>query len=250
MTLSKERLNELLEDRPVKFKEQTASTQDIALRWLVDGADDGAVVVADEQLAGRGRDGRTWQTPPGVALAFSVILRPASDVISRTVMVGAVAIAEMIEGLGADDVAIKWPNDVLLNGRKVCGILPEAVWDGDQLQGVALGIGVNVRVDFAGTELVGIATSIEAELDVTLDRADVLAKLLERIDYWYERLDSPQLLAAWKDRMSMLGQQVTISSVHGDLNGIAEGVDKDGTLLVRDEDGELNRVVAGDVAIN
>ena len=165
-------------------------------------------------------------------------------------MVGAVAIAEMIEGLGADDVAIKWPNDVLLNGRKVCGILPEAVWDGDQLQGVALGIGVNVRVDFAGTELVGIATSIEAELDVTLDRADVLAKLLERIDYWYERLDSPQLLAAWKDRMSMLGQQVTISSVHGDLNGIAEGIDEDGTLLVRDEDGELNRVVAGDVAIN
>ena len=165
-------------------------------------------------------------------------------------MVGAVAIAEIIEGFGADTVAIKWPNDVLLKGRKVCGILPEAVWDGDQLQGVALGIGVNVRVDFAGTELVGIATSIEAELDVTLDRADVLVKLLERIDYWYERLDSPQLLAAWKDRMSMLGQQVTISSVHGDLNGIAEGIDEDGTLLVRDEDGELNRVVAGDVAIN
>src|SRR5690606_4117303 len=132
----------------LRFYERADSTNDLALAWLREGAPIGAVVIADEQLKGRGRKGRVWHTPPGVALAVSVVLRPPVDALHQVGMVGALAIADVCQQHVPDDVAIKWPNDVQVGGRKVSGILPETAWEADRLLGVVLGMGLNVRVDF------------------------------------------------------------------------------------------------------
>ncbi len=245
MTLSRERLETLLAPRPVRFYEQASSTNDLARDWLRAGASDGAVVIADEQISGRGRQGRTWHTPPGVALAVSVILHPTTDNLPRLSMLGALAIAEMAEQIGAAHVAIKWPNDVQVNGLKVSGVLPEAEWNGSRLAGAVLGMGVNVRVDFRNTELENTAISLETAVGRRLDRAELIAMLLERVDDWYRRLSTPELFEAWQARLSTPGQMVTIGGVHG----LAEGVDAQGALLVRSTAGKLERVTAGDLVM-
>lgn len=245
MSLSSQALEHLLPNRETRFYASVDSTQDLALAWLREGAEAGSVIVADEQRKGRGRHGRTWHTPPGVAIAMSILLRPMAKALPQITMLGALSIYDMLVTLGADDVAIKWPNDVRLGGRKVSGVLPEASWSGDRLEGVALGMGINIRVDFAGTELAQTATSIEPALGRPVNRAEVVATLLERIDFWAQRLTTPELFDTWKSRLDTLGQRVTV----GDVVGLAVSVDPDGALLIRDDIGELRRVLAGDVAL-
>jgi len=246
MCLSAARLEKLLWPRPIQFFPQIDSTQTVALQWLHSDAMAGAVVIADEQLAGRGRLGRIWSTPPGVALALSVILRPEAKALPQVTMLGAVAVAELLESLGACVVTIKWPNDVRLLGRKVGGVLPEAIWDGNRLGGVTLGIGVNVRNDFTNTELAGLAISAEATLGRRLDRAELLAALLARVDYWAARLGTTDLFTAWKTRLETLGQAVKVVSFTGTVSGIAESVDEQGVLILNDN-GTRRPVIAGDV---
>lgn len=244
MTLTIERLHQHLAPRPMRFYEQVNSTQDIALEWLRQGAPSGAVVICDEQMKGRGRKGRTWHTPPGVALALSVILKPQPAALPHMTMIGALAIAQMIDNVGVQAVTIKWPNDVRINGKKVSGVLPEAIWNGSQLLGVALGMGVNVRVNFDGTELDDIATSVEPAAGRPLDRVTLIAALLERVDYWIQH--PSQVYDAWKSRLDTLHQSVTI----GEISGYAEDVDQQGRLIVRDENGHLHYITAGDVEAN
>jgi BirA family transcriptional regulator, biotin operon repressor / biotin---[acetyl-CoA-carboxylase] ligase len=241
--LTLERLQITLAPRPFQFYQRVDSTNDIALEWLRSNAPAGAVVIADEQIKGRGRLGRTWHNSPGTALVVSIILRPQARHLSRLSMLGALAVCETIESLGISEVGIKWPNDVQLQGRKVCGILPEAVWEGDQLQGAILGIGVNVRVDFTGTELAETAISLETVLKKQVDRLDLLGHLLKRVDDWSLHMDA--VFDAWKTRLTTLGQQVKA----GDVEGTAESVDDDGALLIRNREGNLNRVIAGDIAL-
>ncbi len=240
MTLTAERVATALQPRPVRFFETVGSTNDEALAWLASDAPDGSVVVADEQTAGRGRMGRTWHTPPGVALALSVVLRvPSAEQIT---MVAALAVYDLFEALGLTNVGIKWPNDVLIGEHKACGILPEAVWNGDSLDGVVLGIGINVCNPVKTADYP--ATSIEAALGRSVDRVALLAVLLLYIDDWLEKLGTDALMTAWRQRLVTLGQAVH----RGDVQGVAEDVAPDGALLVRSKDGELVRVVAGDVA--
>ena len=153
MSLTETCLQALLLPRPVKFFSRVGSTQNIAQTWLEKGATSGSVVICDEQLAGRGRQGRVWYTPPGVAIALSVILHPPIESLSQVTMLGALAIAELLENQGAPCVTIKWPNDVRLKGKKISGVLPEAIWEGNVLKGVVLGLGINVRNNFADTDL-------------------------------------------------------------------------------------------------
>jgi BirA family biotin operon repressor/biotin-[acetyl-CoA-carboxylase] ligase len=247
MVYTPERLQTALSPRPVRYLPEVGSTNDVALGWLRQGAPAGAVVVADAQVQGRGRLGRRWHAPAGTALIVSVVLKPPRAVLGRLTMVGAVAIAETIEALGAAEVDLKWPNDVRLHGRKVCGILPEAAWEGDDLLGAVLGMGLNVRVDFTGSELADSATSLEPALGRTVDRVDLLARLLERVDDWQTRADSAALFEAWKRRLSTIGQVVTVSGAG--VHGIAEGVDDQGALLVRTGRGDVQRVVAGDIQL-
>jgi len=246
MNLIEDRILTRLVSRPVRYYPQIESTNDAALKWLSQGAPAGAVVVADEQVQGRGRLGRTWFTPPGAALIVSVVLRPKAAQIGRITMLGAVAVSELLENLGAADVGIKWPNDVQLNKRKVCGVLPEVIWRGSELLGVVLGMGLNVRIDFSGTELAEKAISIEPALGRSVDRLDLLAFLLARIDFWSANLTAQSLFDAWKRRLNTLGKTVSFES---GVLGIAESVNADGALLVRDANGVLHTVLAGDVLL-
>jgi BirA family biotin operon repressor/biotin-[acetyl-CoA-carboxylase] ligase len=250
MELTAKDLQQRLAPHPVKFYTQVGSTQDIALAWLQEGAESGAVVIADEQLAGRGRAGRTWHTPPGAALALSVILHPSEESLTQVTMLGAVAVAQLLEDIGASDVSIKWPNDVCLNGRKVSGVLPETAWEGNRPLGVALGIGINVRNDFGGTPLQVTAISIEPALGQKFDRIDLIARLLARIDYWTKLLGTARLFETWKMRLATLGQDVTVTSAAGTVSGIAESVDEQGALFIREHDGVLRRVIVGDTLSN
>jgi BirA family biotin operon repressor/biotin-[acetyl-CoA-carboxylase] ligase len=245
MELTAAAVQNALAPRAVRFFEQVDSTNDLALLWLREGAATGSVVIADEQLKGRGRLGRTWHTPPGVALAVSVILRPKPETIPQVTMLGALAIYDTLDDLGISGIGIKWPNDVQVVGRKISGVLPEALWDGDKLLGVALGLGINVRVNFSGTELEETATSIEPEAGRPVNRLNIVRTLLDRVDYWYARLGSDELFQAWQNRLTTVGQVVSVGSVHGR----AERVEKDGSLLVRDDNDQLQRVLAGDVSL-
>jgi BirA family biotin operon repressor/biotin-[acetyl-CoA-carboxylase] ligase len=253
--------------RPHKFFAQVASTQDLAREWAL--TDPGlprglpgerlAIVIAEEQTAGRGRQGRAWHSPPGGSVMFSAILTPdlAPERLPRVTMLGAVAVAETLEPLLAHRIALKWPNDVLIDGKKVCGILSEAIWLGDELQAVILGIGLNVRVDFTGTDLAESATSVEPALGRAVDRLDLLNTLLARLDYWTGQLDSIYLFEAWRQRLGTLGQRVTVYPQPGvgaglqtrPYRGIAESVDDTGALFVRTDDGNLRRVLAAEVGL-
>lgn len=240
----KKRVHQLLSSRPVRFFEQVDSTQDVALQWLHEGAVAGSVVIADEQLKGRGRQGRTWHTPPCVALAVSVILKPVLEQLPQITMLGALAIAGMLDSIGVQNVSIKWPNDVQVDGRKISGVLPEAVWDGHKLRGVALGMGVNVRNDFRASELEQTATSIESVLGRTVDRGELLVELLNQVDAGLKQMRDDTLFDTWRSLLNTLGREVTIH----DVTGTAEAVDRQGALLVRDSAGVVHRILAGDVA--
>lgn len=249
MTLSQARLQAALAPHSVRFYDVTDSTNDVAREWLRAGAPDGAVVIADEQRRGRGRMGRAWQTPPGAALAISIVLRPSPAALPNLSMLAAQAVCDVVEALGVDAVRIKWPNDVQINGRKVCGVLVEAEWERGQLRGAVVGIGVNVCVDFSSTELATSAVSLADVLPIPPDRLELLVKLLARVDYWYARLESPALLTAWRARLATLGQRVKVIGPTEPIVGVAEDVDASGALLVRADNGALQRVVAGDIAL-
>jgi BirA family biotin operon repressor/biotin-[acetyl-CoA-carboxylase] ligase len=239
-------VQQTLAPRAVRFYDSVDSTNDLALDWLRAGAAAGSVVAADEQRRGRGRLGRVWQTPPGAALAVSVILRPPAAYAGQVTMLGALAIYDTLLALGADTVGIKWPNDVQVNRRKICGVLPEAVWDGSELVGVVLGIGLNVRVDFTDTDLEDTAISLEPALGRPVDRVALLADLITRVESWQARW--PDVFAAWRERLTTLGQ--TVSLLDGAIQGLAEAVDEQGALLVRQVGGDVRRVLAGDVALS
>ncbi len=249
MTLDAETVRAALYPRPVRFYKRVDSTNDMALDWLRQGAPSGAVVIADEQVKGRGRVGRVWYTPPGTSLIVSIIMRPSLQQISQLTMLGALAICELLESLGAQVVDIKWPNDVQLHGRKVSGVLPEVIWTGDEIEGAVLGMGINVRIDFGGTELADRAISIEPALERPVNRLELLKFLLGRVDVWMPRLGTDRLYDEWRTRLRTIGQIVTVDSLEGVVHGMAEGVDQDGALLVRDRDGRFHRAIAGDIVM-
>jgi BirA family biotin operon repressor/biotin-[acetyl-CoA-carboxylase] ligase len=249
VTLNEKQLIERLYLRPVRYFSQIGSTNDIAREWVNNGAVTGSVVVADEQVKGKGRLGRAWHTPPGTALIVSVILHPRLEDLPQITMLGALAIYDMVKHLGITSVGIKWPNDVMLNGLKVSGILPEAVWENGKLVGVVLGMGINVRIDFTNTDLVNKAISIEPVLGQRVERLDLLVDLLAGIDYWSQRLGSDELFDTWKNRLVTLGQDIHVKTFDKEIIGLAQDVDRDGALLVRREDGQIERVIAGDIAL-
>jgi BirA family biotin operon repressor/biotin-[acetyl-CoA-carboxylase] ligase len=242
--LSQSSLTNALGQRPFKFYPSIPSTQNEALDWLKAGASHGSVVIADEQTAGRGRMGRTWHTPAGVALALSYILKPTPIGAKHIFMAGGVAVAELLEGLGIPNISIKCANVVRIAGKKVAGVLPEAVWEGDKLQGVVLGIGVNIRVNFADTELEHLATSIETVLNQPANRTDLITKLLARLDFWSSQLGSDELFQAWRSRLDTLGNMVTADNV----TGTAIDVTHDGALVIQKSDGTTHTVIAGDIS--
>ena len=249
MPLTETAVLDALAPRPVRFFSQIGSTNDVAMEWLSNGASNGSVVIADEQIRGRGRLGRTWQTPPGTALILSVILHPDAAHLPQLTMLGALAICDLLDHLGLKHVSIKWPNDVQVNGKKISGVLPEVSWEGSRLVGVVLGMGINVRIDFSATELADYAINIEPLLGRPVQRLDLLKNLLARVDYWFARLGTDELFDTWKGQLMTLGQSVKVESEGRVMSGIAQSVDPMGALIVYDADGKSHRILAGDVGL-
>ncbi len=253
--LTETRLREALRTRLFRFEPRIGSTNDLARQWAQEGAPPGAVVIAEEQTQGRGRSGRTWTAPAGSGLLMSVILRPNVDplLLPRLTAAAALAAYDGIEAAAAGQaVTLKWPNDVKLSGRKVAGILTEATWQGDNLAFCIVGIGINVSVDFEGTELIQKAISIESVTGQTVDRALLAGQILLRIDFWKGILEqSPaDVIDAWRQRLDTLGQRVTAHAADREISGEAVDVDDDGALLLRTDNGLIHRVVAGEVTLS
>lgn len=246
--LDHDRLKLALQNRPFRFFQQISSTNNVAEKWALEGVESGAVVVAEEQLSGRGRLMRTWQTPPQQAIAMSVIVRPKiqPQEIYRLTIAAGLSVATGIEQY-VERVDLKWPNDVLIMGKKVCGILAEAHWTGNQLGAVIIGIGINVRVPFRDSSLEAIATSIEEHATETVDRPTLIAAILNRLDEWMPQIQSDIVIEAYRQRLATIGQNVVLNLSSGSLNGLAIDTDEDGALLVKTDDGRVHRVLVGDI---
>jgi len=235
---------------------ETASTNDSVEKLARDGVREGVVVFAEAQTRGRGRLGRRWVSPPGKGLWFSVLLRPAlrPDEVTRLTILAANALVRTLRTHTGLHPAVKWPNDVLLRGRKVAGILTELSAEVDRVQHVVLGIGVDVNLaphDFPA-DLRKTATSLRSECGRTCDRAALAVALLRELDRDYERLAAGEFEAIateWEAACTTLGRDVQIRVGDRRLAGRAEALDPDGALLVRTEHGRLERVTGGDLTL-
>jgi BirA family transcriptional regulator, biotin operon repressor / biotin---[acetyl-CoA-carboxylase] ligase len=238
----------------IRYYESTGSTNDEAFKWIGEGASDKNLVIADEQTAGRGRMQRRWITRKGAALAFSIIFKPQpSTTLPLFAPLGALGVAMALENLYSIQPQIKWPNDVLINRKKVCGILTEASWQGDVLAGVVLGIGINIALTSVRLEdeFLFPAGSLQENLGFPVDRLDLLAEVLNQIFKWQVRMGSEEFIAEWNRRLAFRGEQVAISQPGQDvLTGTILQISQDGLLWVRRDDGEEVPVSAGDVSTN
>ena len=233
----------------------TGSTSNDVAALARDGAPEGAVVIADTQTAGRGRLGRTWASARGVNLYMSVLLRPRvlPAAAPQLSLVAGLAVARALEGEGLRP-RIKWPNDVLLDGRKVCGILTELEAEADRVAFVVVGIGVNLnsRLEHFPAELHDKATSVFLATGRTVARAAFAARLLEELERCYGRYIEAGfgvLADDWNARSALTGRTVTVTGAARDpVVGRCTGIDGDGALLVSDGSA-VQRVLAGDVTI-
>ncbi|MEM1041369.1 MAG: biotin--[acetyl-CoA-carboxylase] ligase [Bacteroidota bacterium] len=232
--------------------ETVGSTNTEAVQWARAGAPEGAIVVAEHQTAGRGRLGRSWTDRSGQGLLFSVVLRPAlpPERLSLVTLAGGVAVAEAVEAwTDPAEPRIKWPNDVLLGGRKCCGMLLESSLDAPRF--VVLGIGLNVNQDAFPDALADRATSLRLETGRLIPRAALLARLLERLEYWAGQLaagNDAAVREAFTERMTGRGTAVSVRLTQDGraARGVVEGIDAAGALCLRTETG--TRVLhAGDV---
>ena len=235
--------------------ETVDSTQSVAFALAERGAADRTVVVADQQLAGRGRRGRTWRAPAGTSLLASIIVRPRvpQSRLATLSLTTAVAVAEAIRRVARVDARLKWPNDVLVAGRKIAGILLES-----RLSGAAgaaqpgasvltiIGVGINLGQREFPPDLAAAATSVALETGHAPGREVVLAALLEEFDTWRARLEGEgfdPVREAWRRLSDTLGRRVTVDAV----TGVAVDLDADGALLI-DVGGSVTRVLAGAVS--
>jgi BirA family biotin operon repressor/biotin-[acetyl-CoA-carboxylase] ligase len=239
--------------RSLCYREIVSSTMDDAWGLARADAPDGTVVLAEEQTAGRGRLKRCWWAPPGSSLLMSLLLRPGLPArqAQRLTMVCSLAVCEAVAAVTPVEAQVKWPNDVLIDGRKVCGILTELDVVGDQLQAAVVGIGINVNVSFEGAPpLMAPATSLSLAAGRSVSRLDLLVSLLEGIERRYVAVrEGRSYHRQWAKRMATLGQEVEVGGAAEAWHGTAIEVDADGALLVRAVDGTMRRVVAGDVTL-
>ena len=229
---------------------EIGSTNDEAKRLAALGEAEGILVVADTQTAGRGRSGRQWLTPPGSALAMTLILRPTVPVVhvAQIALLGGLAVLEGIQHSTGLRPQLKWPNDVLIGGKKVCGVLAEAVFTGDKLESVVLGMGINVNAGPPPDLTLNYpATCLAAEVGHPLDRELVMQAILAAFDLRYPQLGAPTLAAAWGEHLAMRGQKVQVGGGAESLAGTLEGITGEGALVLRLENGEARTVLAGEL---
>ena len=235
--------------RELRYLAVTTSTQDIARELAEEGAPEGTAVIAGEQQSGRGRMGRSWLSPAG-GLATSIILRPPLASIYLLPAITSLAVFRTLANLGVK-AGIKWPNDVLIEGKKVCGILIENALKAGELGYSIVGIGINVNFDTGSyPEIADIATSLSVQLGHEVPVGEVALQLYTELEDTYSKIDDPDLIiSAWSQNMVTIGRRVSADFYGNRIDGTAEGVNRQGNLVVRLADGSIKEIVAGDVTI-
>ena len=231
---------------------ECTSTNDEAGRLARAGARHGTIVIAQAQRAGRGREGRAWQSPAGMGLYLSAVLRPPLplvDVPPMTLAIG-IGLCDAVRATGAP-ATLKWPNDLLVDRKKLAGVLVESQSQGTRLEAVVIGIGVNI-VGPVPAEVSDIAVTLEDAADSQIDREAFIAAILANVEHWVDRyvaMGLEEIIPAWQDRMALgLAARATIDGAT--LVGTVDGLDDDGALLLRGADGSLHRVRSGDVEVD
>ena len=226
------------------------STMEVARREARQGAEEGTVILADEQTAGKGRLKRVWLSPKG-SIALSVILYPSVVYLPSLIMLTSLAVAHSVGTVTGLKSQIKWPNDVLINGRKVCGILIESDVSKKVVNYAILGIGINVNQRLSHfPDILPIAASLSDELGRDASRLDLIRHLLVEVERLYLTLPVGEAVyEEWRDRIVTLGNRVHVSSGKSRYEGVAESVARDGSLLLRLSNGSLIKIVAGDVTL-
>ena len=233
---------------------EVGSTNTLALELAHQGAPEGTVVVAERQTAGKGRLGRTWISPPG-NLYLSVILRPAVPTAKAPLLtlMGAAAVCSALRKHLLLPAGIKWPNDILLEGRKAGGLLTEMSAEQDRIRHVVLGIGLNVNMDLAllPGEVRAHSTTLSAAAGARIDRTALLLQVLAELERTYLTFlqNDADVLREWEQLSVTLGRRVAVHAADGRFEGNAEGIDRDGRLVVRPATGAARAFAAGDVTI-
>jgi len=242
--------------RDIRVFKETTSTNDIIEKLAHDGVKEGVVVFAESQTKGRGRLGRKWVSPAHKGLWFSILLRPEMhpQETTRLTVASATALRRAIMAETELRPEIKWPNDILIGGKKVAGILTELSAESDRVKHITLGIGVDVNVDAdeLPPEVRKLATSLKIESGIAISRAELATAILRELDQDYARIQArkfSEVADEWEAGCATIGKNVTVVMGDRKIRGRAESLDDDGTLLVRTEHGHLERVVGGDVTL-
>ena len=240
--------------RQIQIYDRIGSTNDLALQCGTDGAQEGTLILAESQTQGRGRHGRKWLAPPGSSILASVILRHRlrADQVGLPNLVGGIAIATAINELTDLSAQIKWPNDVLIQGKKVSGILTELEYDRRRQPFFVMGFGVNVNTTRADLpeELRASATSLRLESKRKISRVALLQAILHRLEANYLHLThgrTDPIIATANRLLYRFGDWIEIKTTDGIFRGQAEAIDQDGGLLLRDMNGKRQKFLAGAV---
>lgn len=241
--------------REIRYFSRIDSTNQYAKRIAEEGAADGTLIIADEQTAGKGRSGRTWVTPPGQAIAFTLLLRPKLPVnrISMVTLVMGLAVAKAVNTLYGAGAGIKWPNDVVTGGKKLCGILTEMSAEIEHVHYIVIGVGINANLTSFPPEIRDIATSLRLELGHEISRAQLIAQVMEEFEHLYGQFETDGDLRSLTEAYNALclnaGSGVRVLDPAGAYTGTSRGINTLGELLVETGDGETRHVYAGEVSV-
>ena len=241
--------------REICFLSRVDSTNQYAKRIAEEGACDGTLVIADEQTAGKGRSGRHWVTPPKSAASFTLILRPQlpPEKISMVTLVMGLAVADAFSHLYGLNAGIKWPNDVVAGGKKICGILTEMSAEIGQVHYIVIGAGINANMAHFPEEIRERATSLSLELGHDVNRAELVAEVMNEFEHLYGLFEENGSLKELREEYNSvcvnLNQMVRVLDPKGEYTGFARGINDSGALLVETKDGTIREVSSGEVSV-
>jgi len=237
--------------RGLVYLTSTGSTMDMARAEAEAEAPDGTVVFAEEQTKGRGRFDRSWVSPAGQNLYLTLIMRPSLERLRSLSMVAPLAVAQAVEDCTGLTPRIKWPNDVIIDGRKLSGTLIESEFSGSSVEYALAGTGININYDVEQSpEIAGIATSLKRELGRDASREDLLAAFLNHFEALYEDArQGESVLQQWRSRLDTLGREIRVAFRDQVYEGLAEDVDRDGNLILAQTDGTRRVIEAGEVTL-
>lgn len=240
----------------ITYYESVPSTQDVAHRLAHEGAKEGHVVIADEQTAGKGRLGRSWFSPSGTSISLSLIVRPniPPQEAPQLTLLAAVSVVLGIEKTTPLKCDIKWPNDILCNGKKVVGILTEIQSDPDAIHSVIIGIGINAnhKKEHFSSEIRQKATSLRIESGKEVNRAKLVANIFAEFEQLYElylQKGFKEIKELWEKKAVNIGKSIVAKTLKGEIAGVAKGITDEGILLLEDENGRLYKIYSADIEI-